>query len=223
IFFVIVELTFKRKAIRTSGLVFTTWIFFFFAFLPKLSSSIDMPSSIVSISLFILIFYELFLSCFANVSGELYMDEKTCPRKKASFLNHLIYGWFWRMAITGWKRPIIRDDLWKLERSDKADNLVRIWEFNYKSNVQRGNAQLTVNYSPLIKTKVFDNGIAGYLTAEDENVPQTSHITYCNESSAKSPSIPWTLFLCFKWTLLSATVVNIVQVVLQFVGPQILK
>lgn len=42
-------------------------------------------------------------------------------------------------------------------------------------------------------------------------------------NNQKCPSIPWTLFLTFKGMLIPAIIMNLIQVLMQFISPQILK
>lgn len=70
------------------------------------------------------------------------LDDKSakqgCPRDVASFPSKLIFQWFDRMALTGWRKDLTMEDLWPTRRCDQSVNLCE--EFNRHWNNANVNA-----------------------------------------------------------------------------------
>ncbi|CAL8093850.1 unnamed protein product [Calicophoron daubneyi] len=54
-----------------------------------------------------------------------------CPQEKASYLSVLFYMWFTKLTITGLRRPVQFDDLWRLRSEFRSacimSKVVRVW------------------------------------------------------------------------------------------------
>ena len=72
-----------------------------------------------------------------------------CPKEIASFPSKLTFWWFNSIAILGFRRPLVADDLWQIRRPDNATNLFkqfnRFWK--HKSFTNNNQCQNNSNSS----------------------------------------------------------------------------
>ena len=50
------------------------------------------------------------------------------PEKYASFLSRILFAWFDRMNLAGWKRLLTYTDLWSLTKENRCSGVVPIWD-----------------------------------------------------------------------------------------------
>lgn len=100
------------------------------------------------------------------------------------------------MAVTGWRRALTHDDLWRLNEEDSSAVLINQWDNRW---IPRVNQYLRNKE----KTHIKDH-------SKIINPP-------CE------PSIVWCLFLSFKHLLIPATVLKVIADTLLFINPMLLQ
>ncbi|XP_015785720.1 multidrug resistance-associated protein 1 [Tetranychus urticae] len=61
------------------------------------------------------------------------------PENESSFLSYLVFSWFDKMALLGWKKSLTTQDLWSLQDDLKTENISRTFESKMKKSVQKPN------------------------------------------------------------------------------------
>ncbi|XP_044152162.1 ATP-binding cassette sub-family C member 3 [Bufo gargarizans] len=134
----------RLKGVRSSGVLTIFW------FLATLCAIVPFRSKLMSSSsegitdrfrfttffiYFSLLVVELILCCFKEARpffSPISSDCNPCPESDASFLSRLIFWWFTKMAILGYKRPLEDKDLWSLNEDNTSkivvSKLVKEWE-----------------------------------------------------------------------------------------------
>lgn len=127
-----------------------------------------------------------------------------------------------RTAILGWKRSLTRNDLWALSKANKSALLQERWEYYWFKQKRltkdsKNAANGSVKYDPLSKSdySTQENGTTPVQFSQPAN-------TYVAPGQ-HCPSIPYTLFMTFKGLLIPSIILNLFQICLQFVSPQVLK
>jgi ABC-type bacteriocin/lantibiotic exporter with double-glycine peptidase domain len=98
----------------------------------------------------------LFISCFPDYKHEL--DAKaSCPENRASFLSQLTFWWFNSLAWKGLKRPLVAEDMWKLDKRNQTKHIYRQFERYWQPAIERSKSleapkkSLNVTW-PLVKS-----------------------------------------------------------------------
>lgn len=139
-------------------------------------------------------------------------DVNPSPEINAGFLSRLTFWWFTRMAIQGYKRPLVEKDLWALNNDDRSDiivpKLLKEWE-KEKMKAQRKQEVFFNQCSPVINNVNCENHEAEVLFPKQ--VPQ------------KKPSFLVALCKTFAPYFLMGSALKLCQDLLSFVNPQLLN
>uniref|UniRef100_A0A8C7JQ85 Multidrug resistance-associated protein 1 n=1 Tax=Oncorhynchus kisutch TaxID=8019 RepID=A0A8C7JQ85_ONCKI len=135
--------------------------------------------------------------CVCVFIGRVWGGGNPCPEIGASFLSRISFWWITGLIVTGYKRPLEQKDLWCLNSEDRSQRvvpqLVRRWN-NECLKVKRS-GEPTRNHTP----------------------PHTRTCT------SWQPSLFWALCLTFGPYFLISSLYKIIQDILMFVGPNILR
>lgn len=166
------------------------------------------------------------LNCFADTEPQQMKyatGEKPCPERSASFPSKLFFQWFDSFIWMGFRRPLVNEDLWQMNPEDTstvvAPKFMKYWNQTVAKNSQVGpvptpNATFqkdsaTVAFSSgkfLIPFKLIKNNFFKFL------------------APAKKPSsILPALIKAFGGTFLFGSCLKLVNDLLTFASPQILK
>uniref|UniRef100_A0A6Q2XP15 Multidrug resistance-associated protein 1 n=1 Tax=Esox lucius TaxID=8010 RepID=A0A6Q2XP15_ESOLU len=132
----------------------------------------------------------------------LILFQNPCPEIGASFLSRISFWWITGLMITGYKRPLEQKDLWCLNSEDRSQRVV-------PQLVRRWN-----NECLKVKSKK-KNPLSSFPESE-------ILITNISQKSAE-PSLFWALCLTFGPYFLISSLYKIIQDILMFVGPEILR
>ncbi|XP_055346894.1 uncharacterized protein LOC129594288 [Paramacrobiotus metropolitanus] len=144
-----------------------------------------------------LITVQFILSCFAERFPELTAGvEKPCPEQYSSFLNRLTFWWLTSLIFKGWKRALLRTDLWSLQQEDLSQThcirLAKFWG----------------------KEEALMRKSSEYVTSD----PAASKRPY-----SYKPSLTKALFKTFWFALLCGAVLRLMNDLLVFIAPSLLK
>ncbi|XP_042361797.1 multidrug resistance-associated protein 1 isoform X2 [Plectropomus leopardus] len=219
----------RMKGVQSSGVMLIFWLLALLCatvtFRSKIFQALDQLSTVcvwrytTFYIYYALLLVALFLSCLTDqppLFSQAVKDSNPCPEPGASFLSRISFWWITRMMVTGYKRPLEEKDLWSLNSEDRSQRvvpqLVRRW--NTECQKVKRTEQKTL-YSP--KRVNHSEGKEGRAVEESEilivKTPQKT----------KEPSLLWALCLTFGPYFLISCLYKIIQDVLMFVGPEILR
>uniref|UniRef100_A0A8C7JPC1 Multidrug resistance-associated protein 1 n=1 Tax=Oncorhynchus kisutch TaxID=8019 RepID=A0A8C7JPC1_ONCKI len=120
-------------------------------------------------------------------------NQNPCPEIGASFLSRISFWWITGLIVTGYKRPLEQKDLWCLNSEDRSQRVV-------PQLVRRWNN-------------------------EKEGVPveESEILIMKTPQKTREPSLFWALCLTFGPYFLISSLYKIIQDILMFVGPNILR
>nr|XP_055026726.1 ATP-binding cassette sub-family C member 2-like isoform X1 [Misgurnus anguillicaudatus] len=175
----------------------------------------------------------LVLSAIADISPELQKRRKKNPESTATFLSRITFNWFNSMVYNGYKKPLIQEDLWDLNESDSTQQISQ--QFEEIMNQELKKAQRVLQKKKLKKIdKDHHNGLTNGISQDFLVMEETSESKRKNKKESKkdkkaSKSVyprSWlvpTIGKTFKGVLLQSAIFKLLQDLLSFVSPQLLK
>ncbi|EGT59327.1 CBN-MRP-4 protein [Caenorhabditis brenneri] len=230
----------RNYGIVTSGGLFISWLVFTLSAVPELLywinqiaspaqpwNWLDYPRCVAFLVWFAGCFLETYLHCYADMSPEGYKYLSTArnpsPETTSSFLNRMTMWWFNSLCSLGVKKPLEVSDLYSLNEADTSNLLVPKWynswdKQNKKYEEIRNRRALNATTTSRPRTSSNDSTPLLQDQSNDDygSVPS-------NQSLELMPSIIWTLFLMFKWDVITAMVVKLLSDILLFCNPLLLK
>ncbi|CAI2357743.1 unnamed protein product [Caenorhabditis sp. 36 PRJEB53466] len=231
----------RNYGIVTSGGMFLSWLVFTICAVPELMywvqqmfsaypwNWLDYPRCIAFLIWFLGCALETYLHCFADISPEGYKYLSTAknpsPETTSSFLNRITMWWFNSLCSLGVRKPLEVSDLYSLNEADTSTLLVpkwfNLWEkqskkFEENRNRRRANS----NVSNASRRRTSSNDSTPLL--HDQNTDDYGSVP-TSQPSQQMPSIIWTLFLMFKWDVITAMFVKLLSDILLFCNPMLLK
>ncbi|OXA39170.1 multidrug resistance-associated protein 1 [Folsomia candida] len=196
----------KFKGIRASGTQFLFWLLvtitegiLFRTAVRKYDDTVEESMQrhifLMRFVIFPLCAGQLILHCFADrdtttcgVGKKSHMPfEMPCPEKQSSFILKITYSWFDSIAWTGYKRSLNFEDLWDLNKDDRADEQVTTFNMYWDAAVEAAKAK----------------------SAKSGKSIQVSIVSI--------------LFKCYWKTLCVAGLMKLLQDLLPFVSPELMK
>ncbi|MGH0139362.1 UNVERIFIED_CONTAM: hypothetical protein FKN15_009702 [Acipenser sinensis] len=170
----------------------------------------------------------LIMSSFADVSQETREKAKKNPETSASFLSRITFNWFNSMVLNGYKRPLEVEDLWDLNESDKTQAIfsefekTMNWEVKkaWKKQNQRRKQDLQSDTQANRLAKSHSQDVLVMEEKGEQKKKEASSEKQCE--FAQSWLIP-SLVKTFLRVLLESALFKVLQDLLVFVSPQILK
>ncbi|KAM8837861.1 ATP-binding cassette sub-family C member 3 isoform 2-T2 [Spinachia spinachia] len=173
-----------------------------------------------------LVVCELILCCF-NEKPPLFSnavtDPNPCPESTAGFLSTVTFWWFTSMAIKGYKKPLEEKDLWSLNKRDTSKvavtKLLQEWEKELaKAKSAQNNTNQAAYSKPPPSTTNHLGGDAGESSPEEAEVLLSSQKT-----GSRQPSFLCALIKAFGPYFLIGSAFKLLQDVITFVNPQLLR
>ncbi|KAG7239908.1 hypothetical protein INR49_028169 [Caranx melampygus] len=197
----------RMKGVQSSGVMLIYWLVALVcatvSFRSKILQALDQPET-VSVWR-----YVTFYSYYALLLNP-------CPEPGASFLSRISFWWITRMMVTGYKRPLEEKDLWSLNTEDRSQRvvpqLVRRWNTECQK-VKRTEQKML--YSP--------RQVPNSESKEGRAVEESEILIVKNSQKTKEASLFWALCLTFGPYFLVSCLYKIIQDILMFVGPEILR
>ncbi|XP_043955721.1 multidrug resistance-associated protein 1 [Gambusia affinis] len=161
----------------------------------------------------------LVLSCLTDqppLFSQAVKELNPCPEPGASFLSRITFWWITGLMMVGYRRPLEEKDLWSLNPDDCSHRVVPQLVHRWNSEcqeVKRTEQQMV--YSP--KRVVHGEN------REGQPVEESEILLLKSPRKTKEPSLLWALCLTFGPYFLISCLYKIIQDILMFVGPEILR
>ncbi|XP_069836109.1 ATP-binding cassette sub-family C member 2 [Dendropsophus ebraccatus] len=149
---------------------------------------------------------------------------KKNPELTASFLSRITFSWYDSMVIKGYKRPLVMEDLWELNKENQTKNMYDIFDKAMKEEVAKARKKLEKRRN---KRKQQDSAIEmnGLSKAYSQDVLVLEENKKKKKESKDYPK-SWlikALIRAFSNVLLKSAFFKLVHDLLVFVSPQVLK
>uniref|UniRef100_A0A4W6CQK3 ATP-binding cassette, sub-family C (CFTR/MRP), member 2 n=1 Tax=Lates calcarifer TaxID=8187 RepID=A0A4W6CQK3_LATCA len=159
------------------------------------------------------------------------------PEAGAAFLSRITFNWLNSMVTKGYKRPLVQEDMWDLNEAESTAYINQHFQHFMQSELGaarvRFQAQLKKKPGDKAQEEAFQNGLSNGLgkgisqdvlmmvrkeeekkkkkdkKKEEENYPNSWLIT--------------TIYKTFKWILIESALFKLLQDLLAFASPQLLK
>ncbi|XP_028844499.1 ATP-binding cassette sub-family C member 2 [Denticeps clupeoides] len=176
----------------------------------------------------------LILSAFADVPLDVKERVKKNPEIGASFLSRITFNWFNSMVFHGYKRPLVQDDMWELNEEDSTRHICQKFESIMNTELGKARRRLQMKQSRKKAKQKSDphlNGLSKGVshdvlvmeeTGEKKKKKKKEKEKKDKTEYPKSWLIPTILKSC-KWILIESAFLKLLQDVLSFISPQLLK
>uniref|UniRef100_A0A1I8AJW5 ABC transmembrane type-1 domain-containing protein n=1 Tax=Steinernema glaseri TaxID=37863 RepID=A0A1I8AJW5_9BILA len=226
----------RRKGIRSSGVLFCTWLLFavmgipeFYAWIklgtePQTTAELDTARYVAYLVWYPICLLQLLAFCWSDPTGwKSKYNDPDQPEESASFLNRQSFWWFNSMVALGRRKPLEVNDLFKIKEEMTAKVMDEEWERMWQQamvdfRAQQKEYKNSNAYVSLVnaKTPLLAGKKNSYGSTMNVNAPPQGE-------KPEPPSIVWRLFLLCKWDFLGGTFVKIWSDVLQFANPILLN
>ncbi|XP_078610231.1 multidrug resistance-associated protein 1-like isoform X2 [Branchiostoma floridae x Branchiostoma japonicum] len=172
---------------------------------------------------FPLVLTELILSAFserAPLFSEANRDPNPCPEESSSYLSKITFWWFNPLVILGYKRALETADLYSLNQVDRSDHVVPLFEKEWQKERQKCQ-KFDSQDAKVVYQNLNGVGKVGYELlpnkGEVEIVDGSENAKKCNPSLVKA------LVRCFWHRFAVIALYKLIQDILLFVSPQLLR
>ncbi|XP_055613859.1 multidrug resistance-associated protein 1-like isoform X4 [Uranotaenia lowii] len=212
----------KFYGMQTSGLLFLFWVLFTLCSIPRCRTEFRQHDNrlernsweqyhfVSFIIFFVCSCIMLVLNFFADKPPQKTKYEKTdkdCPELSATFPSRLVFGWFDRLAWTGFRKPLENDDLWNMKPEDASKEVAPLF-------LKYWNKTLEKTY----KTRDMNDVLS---SASYKKV--SSRVDFKTIKTKKIASILPALIKAFGPTFAFGSFLKLFQDLLTFASPQILR
>ncbi|XP_030581396.1 multidrug resistance-associated protein 1 [Archocentrus centrarchus] len=218
----------RMKGVQSSGVMLIYWLLALLCatvtFRSKIFQALDQPLTVciwrytTFYTYYALLLIALFLSCLTDqppLFSQSVKDSNPCPEPGASFLSRITFWWTTGMMVTGYRRPLEEKDLWSLNPEDRSHRvvpqLVQCWNTECQK-VKRTEQKML--YSPK-KVPHSEN--------QEGQVEESEILILRPPTKTKEPSLLWALCFTFGPYFFISCIYKLIQDVLMFVGPEILR
>uniref|UniRef100_A0A8C2I1E0 Uncharacterized protein n=1 Tax=Cyprinus carpio TaxID=7962 RepID=A0A8C2I1E0_CYPCA len=225
----------RRPRCVDSGSLFVFWLLqvlcavFQFQTLLRDEEITDLPRFCLFYISYGLQLIALVLSAIADVSPEVKRISQTNPEAKATFLSRITFNWFNSMVIKGFKRPLVQEDMWDLNEKDSTQTICQEFEDIMTKELKKAHSRLQKKQNkPKTKTD-HQNGLAKGVSQDvlvmEEMGKKKEKKKKKKDSESNYPNswlVP-TIAKTFKGVLLESALFKLIQDLLSFASPQLLK
>ncbi|XP_068424094.1 ATP-binding cassette sub-family C member 2 [Clinocottus analis] len=181
----------------------------------------------------------LFLSAVADIPPEAKELVKKNPEAGAAFLSRITFNWFSSMVVKGYKRPLVQGDMWELNDTESTADINQRFQYFMQSEL----AAARVRFQNKLKKKqeksrdkaqeeAFQNGLGKGVSQDvlmmeekgkkgDEKKKKTDKKK--EENNHPNSWLISTIYKTFKGILFESAFFKLLQDLLAFVSPQLLK
>ncbi|XP_054880485.1 multidrug resistance-associated protein 1 isoform X2 [Poeciliopsis prolifica] len=219
----------RLKGVQSCGVLLIFWLFALLcatvSFRSKILQALNEPETVCIWKYITFYIYYAFLlvalvlSCLTDqppLFSQATKELNPCPEPGASFLSRITFWWITGMMMVGYRRPLEEKDLWSLNPDDCSHRVVPQLVHRWNSEcqkVKRTDQQMV--YSP----KRAPHGES----REGQPVEESEILLLKSPRKTKEPSLLWALCLTFGPYFLISCLYKIIQDILMFVGPEILR
>lgn len=246
----------RQEAVRRRGAVDSATLCFFwflqilchvFPFQTLLRAAllqgnvIDLPRFCLFYITFGLELCAFVFSAIADVPPEASETVQRNPEAGAAFLSRITFNWFNSMVITGYKRPLVQEDMWDLNEADGTSYIHKKFQCHMKvelaaAQVARQKRLKKKSDKGRDRDETLQNGMSNGLgkgVSQDalmmeqkgrpENMEKKKEKTKDSKEDYPQSWLISTIYKTFKWVLIESAFFKLLQDLLAFVSPQILK
>uniref|UniRef100_A0A8C5NA28 Multidrug resistance-associated protein 1 n=1 Tax=Gouania willdenowi TaxID=441366 RepID=A0A8C5NA28_GOUWI len=217
----------RKKGIQSSGLMLIFWLIALLCativFRSKVLHAINQPLTVCVwryTTFYIyygLLLVSFILSCLTDqppLFSQMVKDPHPCPEPGASFLSRITFWWITSMMITGYKRPLEEKDLWSLNPDDCSNRVVPQLVHRWNSECQKAK-RFKIIFDPKETTQRESK--------ERQAVAESEILLVKNSKKTIDPSLLKALCLTFGPYFLISCFYKLIQDILMFAGPEILR
>uniref|UniRef100_A0A3Q2QHM4 Multidrug resistance-associated protein 1 n=1 Tax=Fundulus heteroclitus TaxID=8078 RepID=A0A3Q2QHM4_FUNHE len=214
----------RIKGVQSSGVMLIFWLLALLCatvtFRSKILQALGEPETVCIWRYTTFYIYYAFLLVALVLSSltdqpPLFSQANPCPEPGASFLSRITFWWITGMMMVGYRRPLEEKDLWSLNPEDCSQKVVPQLVHRWNSECQKVKRSQRTVYSP----KRAPHGES----REGQPVEESEILLIKTPRKTKEPSLLWALCLTFGPYFLISCLYKIIQDVLMFVGPEILR
>lgn len=145
-------------------------------------------------------------------------DRKPCPEETATFLSRITWWWISGFIWRGWRQPLEYSDLTDLNQYDKSRVIAPEFQHNWDKEIKK--AGITFD-----RLRVHEQEYQPVNLSETHGVQMLTPVERARGGSQqpKEPSLFRVLVKSFGVSFMGAAVFRVVQILLTFASPQILK
>ncbi|TRY91587.1 hypothetical protein DNTS_021753, partial [Danionella cerebrum] len=181
----------------------------------------------------------LVLSAIADVSPEVERLAQTNPEAKATFLSRITFNWFNSMVWRGFRKPLVQEDMWELNKEDSTgficDEFEKVMEQELKKarlrqQQQQKKKKKSQKHSPDHEAlNGLTKGVSrDVLVMEETGKSKEEKKDKKKKDKGSGPEYPqsWlvsTIAKTFWRVLLESALFKLIQDLLAFASPQLLK
>uniref|UniRef100_A0A8C2I0L7 Uncharacterized protein n=1 Tax=Cyprinus carpio TaxID=7962 RepID=A0A8C2I0L7_CYPCA len=145
------------------------------------------------------------------------------PEAKATFLSRITFNWFNSMVIKGFKRPLVQEDMWDLNEKDSTQTICQEFEDIMTKELKKAHSRLQKKQNkPKTKTD-HQNGLAKGVSQDVLVMKEKKKKKKDSESNYPNSWLVPTIAKTFKGVLLESALFKLIQDLLSFASPQLLK
>ncbi|XP_006807938.1 multidrug resistance-associated protein 1 [Neolamprologus brichardi] len=219
----------RMKGAQSSGVMLIYWLLALLCatvtFRSKVFQALEQPQTVcvwrytTFYIYYALLLIALFLSSLTDqpplFSREV-KDSNPCPEPGASFLSRITFWWITRLMMTGYRRPLEEKDLWSLNAEDCSHRVV-------PQLVKRWNTQCQ-NFKRSEERMLYSSKRAPHSENPERQAVEESEILILRpRKKNKEPSLLWALCFTFGPYFFISCIYKLIQDILMFVGPEILR
>ncbi|XP_050076527.1 multidrug resistance-associated protein 1 isoform X6 [Anopheles maculipalpis] len=211
----------KHYGMRTSGLLFLFWFLLTICSIPRTRTEIrahearvledswaeyQFASFLIFFSLTCLMFLLNFFIDKPPRQSKYEITNKDCPELAASFPSRIFFAWFDRLAWVGFRKPLEVEDLWKMKPEDSSKEVSPAFLHHWNKTLEK-----------TYQTRETSNDVTF------KKLGNTASVDFRTTKSKNIASILPALIKTFGGTFLLGSFLKLVQDMLTFASPQILK
>ncbi|KAM3862958.1 ATP-binding cassette sub-family C member 2 [Diretmus argenteus] len=185
----------------------------------------------------------LILSAVADVPQEAEDFVKKNPEAGAAFLSRITFNWFNSMMLNGYKRPLVQEDLWELNEADSTAYITQRFQKTMQSELhaarvrhqhrtekRRGKNRENVQEEDFQKglSNGLGKGVSQDVLMMEEKGKEEDKKGKKEKKKKEEQNYPnsWlipTIYKTFKGVLIESAFFKLLQDLLSFASPQLLK
>ncbi|GBM92933.1 Canalicular multispecific organic anion transporter 2 [Araneus ventricosus] len=154
------------------------------------------------------------LNCFADMRVKpSQVPKRQSPEERASFLSFLTFWWFNPMAVLGYKKPLVGEDMWELGDENKSETLQAEFNKYWLPLVQKANSH---------HSQVRASMSRRYSEMPNDDCTKVTISPTDYEKDIAKLSILKPILKTFGWELFFSGILKLGASVITFVNPLIL-
>uniref|UniRef100_A0A4W4G3P7 ATP-binding cassette, sub-family C (CFTR/MRP), member 2 n=1 Tax=Electrophorus electricus TaxID=8005 RepID=A0A4W4G3P7_ELEEL len=157
------------------------------------------------------------------------------PEAGAAYLSRITFNWFNWMVINGYKRPLVQEDMWELNEKEAtsyiSQEFEKIMNHELRKACSRLEKQQKKKNNSRLKSDPDQNGMTKGISQDvlvmeeigDKHKNKNKKEKKKDDSNYPKSWLVPAVIKTFKWVLIESAVFKLIQDLLSFVNPQLLK